>query len=223
MRKSPLQHRKENFFTEGEKEIGVRGYSKKSVHRFSLTELLPGRREVFFLLGSAIIVGHEGSPFGPCILFNWSFYLLIFLQKKYPGFSLLQPSHLLWKWLFLLSPSGTQPTKEPRGHNLHCHSPNNLDGASLVAQTVKRLPAMRETQVRSLGQEDPLEKEMATHSSTLAWKIPWMEEPGGLQFLGSQRVRHDWVTSLSLGFPRSCCVCFSFWAISTNDLVQISR
>ena len=52
--------------------------------------------------------------------------------------------------------------------------------ASLVAQTVKRLPAMRETQVRSLGQEDPLEKEMATHSSTLAWKIPQMEEPGGL-------------------------------------------
>ena len=52
------------------------------------------------------------------------------------------------------------------------------NGASLVAQTVKRLPAMRETQVRSPGQEDPLEKEMATHSSTLAWKIPWTEEPG---------------------------------------------
>ena len=52
--------------------------------------------------------------------------------------------------------------------------------ASLVAQTVKRLPAVRETWVRSLGWEDPLEKEMATHSSTLAWKIPWTEEPGGL-------------------------------------------
>ena len=49
-----------------------------------------------------------------------------------------------------------------------------------MAQTVKRLPAMREIWVQSLGQEDPLEKEMATHSSTLAWKIPWMEEPGGL-------------------------------------------
>ena len=60
-----------------------------------------------------------------------------------------------------------------------------------MAQTVKSLPAMQETRLRSLGQEDPLEKEMATHSSTLAWKIPWMEEPGGLQFLGSQRVRHD--------------------------------
>ena len=56
---------------------------------------------------------------------------------------------------------------------------------------VKRLPAMRETQVRSLGQEDPLEKEMATHSSTLAWKIPWMEEPGRLQSIVSQRVGHD--------------------------------
>ena len=57
--------------------------------------------------------------------------------------------------------------------------------ASLVAQIVKRLPAMRETQIQSLGREDPLEKEMATHSSILAWKISWMEEPGGL---GSQRV-----------------------------------
>ena len=62
---------------------------------------------------------------------------------------------------------------------------------SLVAQMVKRLPAMRETWVRSLGQEDPLEKEMATHSRTLAWKIPWMEDPGRPQFMGSQRVRHD--------------------------------
>ena len=56
---------------------------------------------------------------------------------------------------------------------------------------VKRLPAMQETWVGSLGQEDPLQKEMATHSSTLAWKIPWTEEPGGLQSMGSQRVEHD--------------------------------
>ena len=56
---------------------------------------------------------------------------------------------------------------------------------------VKRLPAMQETQVRSLGWEDPLEKEMATHASTLAWKIPWTEEPGRLQSMGSQRVEHD--------------------------------
>ena len=80
--------------------------------------------------------------------------------------------------------------------------------------TVKCLPAVRETWVwslawvRSLGWEDPLEKEMATHSSTLTWKIPWTEEPGRLQSMGSQRVGHDWATSLSLslsqyylGFP----------------------
>ena len=62
---------------------------------------------------------------------------------------------------------------------------------SLVVQMVKRLPAVWETQVRSLGWEHPLEKEMATHSSTLAWKIPWTEEPGRLQSMGSQRVGHD--------------------------------
>ena len=59
-----------------------------------------------------------------------------------------------------------------------------FSGASLVAQRLKHLPAMRETRVRSLGQEDPLEKEMATHSSTLAWRIPWREEPGRLQSMG---------------------------------------
>ena len=66
---------------------------------------------------------------------------------------------------------------------------------SLVAQTVKHLPTMQETQVRSLGGEDPLKKEMATHSSTLAWKIPW-EEPGRLPSMRSQRVGHDWATWL---------------------------
>ena len=58
--------------------------------------------------------------------------------------------------------------------------------ASLLAQSVKNLPAMQETCVQFLGQEDPLEKEMTTHSSTLAWRIPWTEEPGGLQSMGSQ-------------------------------------
>ena len=62
---------------------------------------------------------------------------------------------------------------------------------SLVAQMVKRLPTMRETRVQSLGQEDLREKEMATHSSVLAWKIPWMVEPGRLQSMGSQRVGYD--------------------------------
>ena len=60
-----------------------------------------------------------------------------------------------------------------------------------MAQTVKCLPTVRETQVRSVGQEDPLEKEMAVHSSNLAWKIPWTEEHGRLQTMGSQRVGHD--------------------------------
>ena len=73
----------------------------------------------------------------------------------------------------------------------------NLFGAIeyLVAQMVKNLPAMQETQVWSLGQEDPLEKGIATHSSILSWRIPWTEEPGGLQSMGLQRVRHDWVTN----------------------------
>ena len=64
-------------------------------------------------------------------------------------------------------------------------------GASLVAQTVKNLSAMRETRVQSLGREDPLEKEMTAHSSILAWKIPRTEEPGRLQSMGSQSVGHD--------------------------------
>ena len=63
---------------------------------------------------------------------------------------------------------------------------------SLVAQTVKHLSTMRETWVQSLGREDLLEKEMAIHSSTIAWKIPWTEEPGRLQSMGSQRVWHNW-------------------------------
>ena len=60
-----------------------------------------------------------------------------------------------------------------------------------MVQMVMRLPAMEETWIQSLGREDPLEKKIAIHSSTLAWKIPWVEEPGRLQCMGSQRVRHD--------------------------------
>ena len=66
-----------------------------------------------------------------------------------------------------------------------------LLGVSLVAQRAKNLPAMQETWVWSLGWEDPLEKRMATHSSVLVWRIPWTEEPGGLQSMGSQRVRYN--------------------------------
>ena len=73
-----------------------------------------------------------------------------------------------------------------------------------MAETIIRLSTMQETQVQSLGREDLLEKEMATHSRILDWKIPWTEELGGLQFMGSQRVRYDRETSLSLFFFQVC-------------------
>ena len=79
--------------------------------------------------------------------------------------------------------------------------------SSLVAQTVKNLPAVQETQVP--GSERSLEKEMATHSSIFAWRIPWTEEPGGLQFIGSQRVRQDWVTNTHVCVYRSMCIYMS--------------
>ena len=70
--------------------------------------------------------------------------------------------------------------------------------SSLVAQMVKSLPAVWETQVQSLGQEDPLEEEMAPHSSTLAWRIPWTEQPGRLQSMGLQRVRRTRLSDFTL-------------------------
>ena len=87
--------------------------------------------------------------------------------------------------------------------------------ASLVAQLVKNLPVMWETWVQSLGWEDPLEKEMAAHSSILAWRIPWTEEPGGLQSMGSQRVGHDWVTKTT---DNGVCVeCISCSVLSDSS------
>ena len=92
--------------------------------------------------------------------------------------------------------------------------PLSFNWASLVAQMVKHLPAMWETQVRSLGWEDLLEKEMATHCSILAWRIPRTEEPGRLQSMGSQRVGHDWVISLSLSLSFNWYVTsFIVWAL----------
>ena len=98
--------------------------------------------------------------------------------------------------------------------NLNCWNPNPVPGhvtlfkgkalkevakmASLMAQAVECLPATQETWVRFLGWEYPLEKEMAIHSSTLAWKIPWTEEPDRLQSMGSQRVKRNWATSLQV-------------------------
>ena len=78
-----------------------------------------------------------------------------------------------------------------------------------MAQRLKRLPLMQETQVRSLGWEDPLEKEMVTHASILAWRIPWTEKPGGLQSTGSQRVGHDWAPSPSPSGVHRCACMFS--------------
>ena len=86
-----------------------------------------------------------------------------------------------------------------------------------MAQTVKCLPTMRETWIQSLSQEDLLEKEMVTHSSILAWKIPWTEEPGGLQSKGLQRVGHDRVTSLSLFHFQDC---HSFFPRSKHLLIS---
>ena len=91
---------------------------------------------------------------------------------------------------------------------------------------VKRLPTMRDTRVQSLGQEDLLQKEMATHSSILAWKIPWMEEPGRLQSVGSQGVRHDWATKHSIAhilwkyseFTVLCC-----FLMLSKDMGSISE
>ena len=79
--------------------------------------------------------------------------------------------------------------------------------ASLVAQTVRHLPAMWETRIRFLGREDPLEKEMAIHSSTLAWKIPWTEEPDRLQSMGSQRIGHDRTLHFTLDVGQLFTIC----------------
>ena len=122
----------------------------------------------------AIISSHSES--GLLILFIVSFAVqkLLSLIRSYLFIFVLIP------WLWEVGQRGS------------CY-----DTAVLVAQRLKHLPAMRETWVRSLGREDPLEKEMATHSSILAWRIPWTEESDGLQSTGSQRVGHDWETSLS--------------------------
>ena len=94
---------------------------------------------------------------------------------------------------------------------------------SLVAQMIKHLPTMQETQVQSLGRRDLLEKEIATHSSILAWKTPWTEEPGRLQSMGSQRVIHNWVTSLIFndrGIIYNVLRMNSFYSKSIYDKIQ---
>ena len=114
------------------------------------------------------------------------------LWLNYCLWALMLWIHILWCQTF-----PRQCLDNQLSHCFTCH------WTSLVAQMVKRLSTMWEAWVRSLGQEDPLEKEMAIHSSTIAWKIPWTEEPGRLQSMGLQRVGHDWATSLSLAIRHS--------------------
>ena len=91
-------------------------------------------------------------------------------------------------------------------------------GTSLVGQTVKNLPAMQETWVRSLAQEDPLGKGMATHSSILAWRIPWTEEPGGLQSMVSQRVGRNWVIKHGMTWRNNDFIYLFHWSKGTSKV-----
>ena len=101
---------------------------------------------------------------------------------------------------------------------------NNSYYTHLMVQMVKSLPAVWETWVQSLGQEGPLEKRMATHSSTLAWRVPWTGQSGGLESMGSQRVRHNWVTNTfttfttSLGIGQEMGKCHSYFGITLLSL-----
>ena len=112
-----------------------------------------------------------------------------FFTSEPPGKPWLTSHNYCWKLNFCIHWCWIESWRQSFGWS------RKGERASLVAQTVSHLPAMQETWVRFLRQEDPLEKAMAIHSSILAWKIPRLEEPGGLQSMGSQRVRHDWVTT----------------------------
>ena len=109
-------------------------------------------------------------------------------------------------WTLWFSLALCEWTENIEGLTLESKDLNLVCGVFLVAQMVKNLPAMQETLVWSLGWKDPLEKEMATHSSIFAWGIPWTEKTSGLQSMGSQRVEHDWVTNTFTFFfkPRMC-------------------
>ena len=126
--------------------------------------------------------------------------------------------------------AGIRGPKPPRGEGAQTISSLLYDTfwdllvhvwVSLVAQMVKCLPAMQETWVRFLGQEDSLEKEMAILSSTLAWKIPWMEEPDRLQSMGSQRVGEDWEISLSLS-TSLCYYCSPVYEFPTQQIWDLT-
>ena len=118
------------------------------------------------------------------IFWNWLLELLLCI-----GFLKIDDHAYDISWgqvSFTYSPTGCVNIKCPSAHLLR---------ASLVVQMAKKLPAVQEAWVRSSGREDPLEKRMCTHSSILAWEIPWTQEPGSLQSMGLQRIRHDWATN----------------------------
>ena len=124
------------------------------------------------------------------LLFNTlSRFVIAFLPRN---------KHLLILWLMSLSTVILKPPKI-KSVTVYIFSP------FICQEAVKHLSTMRETWVWALGWEDPLEREMAIHSSTIAWKIPWTEEPGRLQSMGSQRVGHDWATSLSHSLSGTRC------------------
>ena len=99
-------------------------------------------------------------------------------------------------------------SEEDQYVNVNILTPILLNGTSLVALLVKNLPTLQEIWVLSLGRDDPLEKGMATHSSILAWRIPWTEEPGRLKSMGSQRVGHDWACILCMHFIKLTNILF---------------
>ena len=137
--------------------------------------------------------GLKATSTAICMYLSLDFYLLRKLSFHYSGRIFEQVSASDFKC--------TEPSFDSHDHESIVKKLNGYLGctcwASLVAQTVKRLPTMQETRLRSLGRKDLLEKAMVTHSSTLAWKIPWTKEPGRLQSMGLQRVGHDWAASLN--------------------------
>ena len=127
----------------------------------------------------------------------WSFSFSISHSNEYSGLISFRID-----WLDLLAVQGTlKSLLQQHSSNASILWRSGFFSPSLTAQRLKHLPPMGETWVRSLSREDPLEKEMETHSSILAWRIPWMEEPGRLQSTGSQRVGHNWATSPHLTSP----------------------
>ena len=162
----------------------------------SFIELHKSVIHVIILVSSVIVVFILSAPWWLRISGLWNLldgwdWLWRELGLALMGRAILSKSLIICWWMGLCS----LPVVWPEVAQSWCFVVPMEIFYILMAQRLKRLSAMQETWVRSLGREDHLEKEMATHSSILAWRISWMEEPGGLQSTGSQRVGHDWVTS----------------------------